>query len=171
MTNSQTQKPVCIILCAPPGCGKTTFVAEHLSQFEVLSTDAFLLDLAKQEGKTYNEVWESSFGKAQKAYDVRFAELVAAKQSFVVDRTNLTAKSRARTLTRLSDDYRKIAFTFNIPPVEELERRIIARAEQNTQFVPTFVIADMISKYEEPSLDEGFNEIRLVRLGFDPVLI
>lgn len=159
MSNTHQEPPVCYILVGPPGVGKTTFVQKHLENVEVLSTDNILLAIAKEEGITYNEAFEKHFGKAQAQFDAKMTDCIVNKKSFVVDRTNLTVKTRRRTLSRLSNDYTSTAFVFSVPPVDELVERITKRAEENTQFVPRFVIEDMLKKYEAPTSLEGFGMI------------
>jgi predicted kinase len=53
-------------------------------------------------------------------------------------------------------DYYKIAVVFNKPDDEELKRRLASRPGKN---VPWAVIDQMWGSWEDPTEEEGFNEI------------
>jgi gluconate kinase len=53
-------------------------------------------------------------------------------------------------------DYYKIAVVFKTPPMEELKARLASRAGK---VVPMEVVESMIAKWEEPTKEEGFDEI------------
>jgi tRNA uridine 5-carbamoylmethylation protein Kti12 len=56
----------------------------------------------------------------------------------------------------LPSRYEKIAVVFTTPEPDELLIRLASRPEK---VIPDTVIQTMISKWEEPSIDEGFDKI------------
>jgi predicted kinase len=88
-------------------------------------------------------------------------EVIAAREmgrDIIWDQTSTTVKSRARKFNMLPD-YEHIAVVFRTPEHKELFRRLWSRPGKE---IPEHVIASMIASWEEPSLDEGFTEIRVV---------
>lgn len=168
MTTTQQAHPVCHIMVGPPGVGKSTLVAKNFQQCDILSTDNYLLEIAAENGITYNEAFKQHFGKAQARFDAAMADAIANNRNFVVDRTNMTVKTRKRTLSKLPKHYSAIAWTFNIPSVDELEKRVKERAAINTQDVPRFVIEDMLKRYEAPTVEEGFAYVAKYDPEFKP---
>jgi predicted kinase len=78
-----------------------------------------------------------------------------ARKDIIWDQTSTTIKSRARKFNMLHDYY-AIAVVFKTPEPEELARRLASRPGKN---IPEEVITQMINNWEEPSLEEGFQEI------------
>ena len=78
--------------------------------------------------------------------------------NIIWDQTNLNIKSRNKKL-QLLDGYYKIAIVFAQPSNYELQRRLESRPGKN---IPFYIINSMIDSYEEPTLEEGFDEITKV---------
>jgi gluconate kinase len=55
--------------------------------------------------------------------------------------------------------YEHIAVVFNTPEHKELMRRLFNRPGKD---IPDHVIASMIASWEDPTLEEGFKEIRYI---------
>jgi hypothetical protein len=55
-------------------------------------------------------------------------------------------------------NYRAIAVVFPTPEHKELVRRLSSRWDSG-KVVPEHVVASMIASWEEPTLEEGFDEI------------
>jgi hypothetical protein len=55
-------------------------------------------------------------------------------------------------------DYEHIAVVFATPEPEELARRLASRYDSG-KIIPEHVMHGMIDNWDEPELDEGFNEI------------
>jgi gluconate kinase len=79
-------------------------------------------------------------------------------RDIIWDQTSTTLKSRARKFAMLPD-YEHIAVVFKTPEHKELMRRLFSRPGKE---IPEHVIASMIASWDEPTLDEGFMEIRYV---------
>jgi predicted kinase len=154
---SATKIKTAYILVGIPGSGKSTW-AESQKWFEdcaYVSTDFHIDFYAKTVGKTYNEVFEEHMPIA---IDNMLDDLSEAKWQeldIIWDQTSTTSMSRAKKIHMLQG-YKKIAVVFRIPPAEELDRRLASRPGK---VIPRKVVDDMIKNFEEPTLDEGFDDI------------
>ena len=152
--------PKCYQLIGVPGSGKSTWIDTQdwaLSCAKV-STDKWVEIYAKEVGRTYSEVFVDFMPTA---VDLMAKEVIAAREmgrDIIWDQTSTTVKSRARKFNMLPD-YEHIAVVFRTPEHKELVRRLWSRPGKD---IPEHVIASMIASWEEPSLDEGFTEIRVV---------
>jgi predicted kinase len=150
----------CYQLIGVPGSGKSTWIDTQdwaLSCAKV-STDKWVEIYAKEVGRTYSEVFVDFMPTA---VDLMAKEVIAAREmgrDIIWDQTSTTVKSRARKFNMLPD-YEHIAVVFRTPEHKELFRRLWSRPGKD---IPEHVIASMIASWEEPSLDEGFTEIRVV---------
>ena len=150
----------CYQLVGVPGSGKSTWIDKQdwaLSCAKV-STDKWVEIYAKEVGRTYSEVFVDFMPTA---VDLMAKEVIAAREmgrDIIWDQTSTTVKSRARKFNMLPD-YEHIAVVFRTPEHKELFRRLWSRPGKE---IPEHVIASMIASWEEPSLDEGFTEIRVV---------
>jgi predicted kinase len=150
----------CYQLIGVPGSGKSTWIDTQdwaLSCAKV-STDKWVEIYAKEVGRTYSQVFVDFMPTA---VDLMAKEVIAAREmgrDIIWDQTSTTVKSRARKFNMLPD-YEHIAVVFRTPEHKELFRRLWSRPGKE---IPEHVIAGMIASWEEPSLDEGFTEIRVV---------
>jgi predicted kinase len=150
----------CYQLIGVPGSGKSTWIDTQdwaLSCAKV-STDKWVEIYAKEVGRTYSEVFVDFMPTA---VDLMAKEVIAAREmgrDIIWDQTSTTVKSRARKFNMLPD-YEHIAVVFRTPEHKELFRRLWSRPGKD---IPEHVIASMIASWEEPTLDEGFTEIRVV---------
>ena len=157
---------VAYILVGVPGAGKSTWIKNQtlfwpvLKNFNALgltivSTDAFVEHYAKAQGKTYSEVFEDYMPIA---IGLMLDQVETAREldhTIIWDQTSTTVKSRAKKF-RMLPNYEMIAVVFRTPPYDELIKRIDSRVGRE---IPTEVVLDMIEKWEEPTLEEGFSEI------------
>jgi predicted kinase len=148
---------IAYILVGVPGAGKSTWIKnQHWSKgCCIVSTDYWVEEEAKRQGKTYTEVFADYMPRA---VDLMSANVVAAREmgnDIIWDQTSTSVKTRAKKINML-EGYRKIAVVFRTPPYEELMRRIDSRVGKD---IPAKVLLDMIEKWEEPTLEEGFDEI------------
>ena len=150
----------CYQLIGVPGSGKSTWIDTQdwaLSCAKV-STDKWVEIYAKEVGRTYSQVFVDFMPTA---VDLMAKEVIAAREmgrDIIWDQTSTTVKSRARKFNMLPD-YEHIAVVFRTPEHKELFRRLRSRPGKD---IPEHVIASMIASWEEPTLDEGFTEIRVV---------
>lgn len=147
------------MLIGVPGSGKSTWIKNQdwALGLTIVSTDAFVEDYARAQGKTYSEVF--------KDYMPRAVELMAEQVIFarehghdiVWDQTNTTIASRARKFKMLPDYY-AIAVVFTTPEPAELVMRLDSRYDSG-KIIPDEVVQGMINNWEEPEMEEGFKEI------------
>jgi predicted kinase len=140
-----------------PGSGKSTWIKNQdwALGLTVVSTDDFVEDYAKTQGKTYSEVFDDYMPTA---VDLMSKVVVHAREhghDIIWDQTSTTVKSRARKF-RMLPDYEHIAVVFKTPEKEELARRLASRTGKN---IPDHVMRSMIDHFEMPTEEEGFREI------------
>ncbi len=158
--------PTIYFLIGVPASGKSTWVDrffeeklaanENWYDYEVLSTDSLVEAEAKIMNSTYNQTWPKYIDTATKIVDETLSISVGRNVDIIWDQTNLTAKSRAKKLTKIPNNYRKIAVYFRTPKADEHKRRLESRAGKT---VPQETIDNMIKTIEFPTIEEGFNEI------------
>lgn len=133
-------------------------MGEDTVDHKYVSTDNHVEGYAKDQGKTYNEVFKEYMPTAvkQMAVNVNFA--CALQLDIVWDQTSTTVNSRKKKFNMLPN-YEHIAVVFRTPESEELAKRLASRPGKN---IPDYVMRTMIDGFEMPTLAEGFTEIIFV---------
>jgi predicted kinase len=149
--------PKCYQLIGVPGSGKSTWIKNQdwALGLTIVSTDAFVEDYARAQGKTYSEVFEEYMPRA---VELMAQQVVFAREhdhTVIWDQTSTTVASRARKF-RMLPDYEHIAVVFQTPDEEEHQRRLKTRPGK---IIPEEVLFDMVWNFEMPSEEEGFKEI------------
>ena len=149
--------PTCYQLIGVPGVGKSTWVhnQDWLLGLTIVSTDPFVEDYARAQGKTYSEVFKDYMPTA---VNLMADQVVFAREhghTVIWDQTSTTIASRTRKFNMLPD-YEHIAIVFHTPEEEELKRRLNSRPGKE---IPESVIKKMIDSFEMPTEEEGFKEI------------
>jgi predicted kinase len=144
-------------LVGVPASGKSTWIknqdwAHHIP---VVSTDHYVETYALQQGKTYSDVFSGYMPIAVKLMANQVLICKANNKDIIWDQTSTSVETRAKKI-RMLDGYYKIAVVFRTPPMEELQRRLASRPGK---VVPMEVVESMIAKWEEPTKEEGFDEI------------
>jgi predicted kinase len=147
----------CYQLVGVPASGKSTWIKSQdwALGLTIVSTDNFVEDYAKTQGKTYSEVFDEYMPTA---VDLMCKVVVHAREhghDIIWDQTSTSVKSRARKF-RMLPDYEHIAVVFKVPDADELARRLASRPGKN---IPDHVMRSMIDHFEMPSEEEGFKEI------------
>ena len=145
------------VLVGVPGSGKSTWVKNQVwaKDIPVVSTDRFVEEHAAKVGKTYSEVFEEYMPIAVKLMANQVLICQANKKDIIWDQTSTSVATRAKK-TRMLPDYYKIAVVFRKPEDEELKLRLASRPGKN---IPWSVIEQMSDNWEEPTKEEGFDEI------------
>lgn len=145
------------VLVGVPGSGKSTWVKNQkwADECVVVSTDEFVEDYAKECGQTYSEVFDDYMPTAVKLMADKVVRAREAGKDIIWDQTSTSVATRAKKI-RMLPDYYKIAVVFNKPDDEELKRRLASRPGKN---VPWAVIDQMWGSWEDPTEEEGFDEI------------
>lgn len=136
-----------------PGSGKSTF-AKYLSNqnaYPIVSTD-----VVRMLHRDWNEsmIWPEVY--------LMVATFLKNNQDVIFDATNITPKVRARFLEEVNKhycDYNVIAYYFNTPLEECIERVKKRNDDPNELFLPLEVIASYFEKMVLPSFEEGFVKI------------
>lgn len=149
--------PTCYQLIGVPASGKSTWVKNQdwALGLTVVSTDPFVEDYARAQGKTYSEVFTEYMPTA---VDLMAKQVVFAREhehTVIWDQTSTTVKSRTRKF-RMLPDYEHIAVIFRTPDLDVLKERLADRLGKD---VPWDVVQGMIDGWEEPTPEEGFKEI------------
>ena len=149
--------PKLYMLVGVPGSGKSTWIKDQVWALglPVVSTDSWVEDYARQQGKTYSEVFEEYMPVAVRLMTNHALTAQANNNDIIWDQTSTTRASRAKKF-RMLPDYYAIAVVFPTPEPAELERRLAGRPGKT---IPPEVVERMIQDWEEPTLEEGFREI------------
>lgn len=156
-------KPTMIMLIGVPGSGKSTWRNEFinhfgLDHFTVISTDDYIDYAAKQQSKTYSEVFEDTIKSAENSMNITLKFNLSLSRSIIIDRTNTSVKSRKRLLDQIPPVYYKMALFFDTP--EDLDYRLKRRLGKH---IPESVMDSMIKNLVPPSYDEGFDMISVYK--------
>ena len=151
--------PKLYMLVGVPGSGKSTWHSdqEWLQEAAYISTDRYVEEYAKSQGKTYSEVFKEVMPKCVEYMTGDVIHAREAGKDIVWDQTSTTLHSRLKKI-RMLPDYYAIAVVFNSIEREELNRRLQSRYDSG-KIIPENVVQDMIDNWEEPTLEEGFKEI------------
>ena len=149
--------PKLYMLIGVPGSGKSTWIANQdwTKDIPIVSSDKFIDEHAAKEGKTYNEVFADYVKIATRLMDNQVLICKANNTDIIWDQTNTSVKSRKAKLDKL-EGYEKIAVVFRTPEKEELDKRLAQRVGKH---IPANVMESMIANLQEPTEEEGFNEI------------
>ena len=127
-----------------PCSGKSTYIDNILSDCEIISTDDIIEQIAKENNSTYSEMFE------------KFKNAVSENKDIVIDRTNMTVKSRKRFLSNLTKNYTKYAISFDVSKETIMERND-KRFKETGKHIPENVIDSMIKSFQQPTKEEGFD--------------
>lgn len=151
--------PTLFVLVGPPGCGKTTWRTEHreltpsLDSF-VISQDDLIDAWAGTQGMTYSEAFSiAPLKDFERIVQEQFEEAVKARRNIILDRTNMTAKSRRKFLSKLPRGYQTTAILFEVDRVV-LDDRLHKRGQATGKWIPRNVVDSMIRSFQAPTLEE-----------------
>lgn len=149
-----------IMLCGLPTSGKSTFVSKLLNDpayknSVVLSTDAYIEQVAQQMNSTYNEVFDDTIDEANHQLELTLIEAKDRGKSIIWDQTNLIPKARKKKLSKIPSSYARIAIWFDIVLEEALKRN----KHRPGKMIPESVLKRMSHQFVPPSCDEGFDVV------------
>jgi predicted kinase len=152
------KEPFVIILIGPTLSGKSTYVRSNYPDTTIISRDEIVMEVAgtRDYNKAFNEVDQKL---VDKILSERLSESNSEKTSTIVDMTNMTIKRRRQTLQYFGKDFTKVAIVFPILSDDEYQMRNIDRNSKENKWIPPGVIKSMISSYQEPTVEEGFDNI------------
>lgn len=160
IANLHNKQPVAYVLVGLPGSGKSTWIrsVNAAGEYVVISSDDKIDAHAKENGKTYSDVFDSYIKQATSAMNADFKEAVANNKNIIWDQTNMSSKKRKGILQQLPKNYKKIAVVFQIAD-DELIRRLEKRSKDEGKTIPMGIVYSMAKSFEMPTTAEGFNEI------------
>lgn len=142
-----------------PGSGKSTWIKNQTWALglNVVSTDMWVEQYAKDQGKTYSEVFQEYMPTAVEKMAEHVVFCRENKLDLIWDQTSTTVATRAKKI-RMLPDYYKIAVVMKTPPTAELQKRLASRPGKS---IPWEVVSNMAQQLEAepPTEDEGFDEI------------
>ena len=149
--------PKVYMLIGVPGSGKSTWIKNQAwaKGMPVVSTDYFVEEEAKRQGKTYSEVFDEYMPIAVRLMVNQALICQANNKDVIWDQTSTTVNSRKKKFNTLPG-YEHIAVVFRTPDAEELAKRLASRPGKN---IPEAVMKNMIDNFEMPTEEEGFKEI------------
>jgi tRNA uridine 5-carbamoylmethylation protein Kti12 len=145
-----TQQPNLIILCGLPGSGKTTYSNSDEFKYHVrLSSDDYIDSIAQKLGKTYNDVFSKTVIQANKMFFEGIKYFSETNYNVLIDRTNLTRKSRRKIIRKFINHSPTIVF-FDVAINDILKR--------NTRSGKVFsenLLMEMYERLEIPNESEA----------------
>ena len=157
--NQLKNKKFLILLIGHPLVGKSTFIKNKLNNldFNLISRDNIILDLSYT--KEYNKAWdEVNHKEVDRILNKRIDNSILNNESVVIDMTNLTKKRRKGFINRFNDYY-KVGILFDILSSDEIKSRNEKRNNEESKYINESIINTMISSYQTPTKEEGFDKI------------
>jgi predicted kinase len=147
------------VLVGVPASGKSWYVENKLlpqmKDAVYISTDKYVEQFAKEQGKTYSEVFDSVMSECVNMMANDVVKARKENKDIIWDQTSTSVASRKKKFKMLPD-YKAIAVVFPTPDPVEHKKRLDSRPGKN---IPQYVMESMIRNFEKPTLDEGFTEI------------
>lgn len=148
------------ILIAPPCSGKSTWTRENIATMtnpHTASSDDIITTLYPE--LSYNEAFkQANFKVVKRLMREQLAEAILAERDIIIDRTNMTRKTRKEFLNAVGDTYEKIAVVFPWDK-KTFEERNEKRNLLEGKFIPLKLWEDFCSNYQTPTREEGFDKI------------
>lgn len=153
-------KKTCFIMVGLPGSGKSTVAYELAREYNasIASSDAFIERKAKDEGKTYNEVFDKYIGEATRVFNLKLFYAIANQENIVIDRTNLSKKTRRGYLNRFKEAGYYVVCVAVITDKKTRQTVNESRKEKGRS-IPDEVVEKMENSFQVPLSSEGFDEI------------
>ena len=151
------KEPFVLVLVGPTLSGKSTWIRNNYPETYVISRDEIVMEVAGT--RDYNLAFETVDQKqVDKLLLERLQQAGLNGISTIIDMTNMSAKRRKATLLNFPN-HTKVAVVFPILSDEEYQKRNIDRNSKENKWIPPSVIKSMIDSYQEPTYEEGFDQI------------
>jgi predicted kinase len=132
-----------VLMSGLPGAGKDRWIADHLSDWPVIS-----LDRLRREMKIAPEAEQGPVVQAAKE---QARALMRKQQSFVWNATNVTRLLRSQLIDLFTSYHARVRIVYVEAPFDEMMRRNATRPNQ----VPEAVLYHLMRKLEVPDLTEA----------------
>lgn len=156
--------PELIFLIGLPCSGKSTWAEKMVKATEgckgnpyvILSSDAYIQEVADNSGRTYDQVWADNILWAQDMFWKDIEYYSSRGFNIIVDRTNLTKYIRKKVrkfVKAISNGGYVYSFSYITFPVSlsELENR---NSNRKGKSIPLELLEKMAKSFEPVSLDE-----------------
>jgi predicted kinase len=152
----QDYRPVLYVLVGLPASGKSTWAQQQkFVNTVIVNTDKHVQAYADSVGQTYSDVFTEYMPCAIGLMMDEVHQATADGKNIIWDQTSTTQASRIRKFTHTCG-YRKVAVIFRTPDSQEHKRRLASRPGK---VIPIDVLATMSEQWQEPTQQEGFDEI------------
>ena len=152
------------ILIAPPCSGKSTWVRNKIATLNcpyIASTDDIITSMYPD--LTYNEAYAKvNFKEAKRLMREGVADAFKQGNDIIIDRTNMSIKTRKEFIKSVDDTYEKIAVVFPWDKdtfIKRNESRMITEGK----FISLKLWEDFCSNYQRPTKEEGFDKIEFLK--------
>lgn len=154
-----------IMLIGLAGSGKSTWrntFVKNFPNFQTFSTDDKIDAWGNDNNMNYSQAWkaisestdpEISMKHFEEEMFLGIKEALEQRKNVIIDRTNMSVKTRKKFLDMVPKIYNRTAIVFNIP-TDELQKRLKKREEETGKSIPSFVLASMSKAYQEPTSEE-----------------
>jgi tRNA uridine 5-carbamoylmethylation protein Kti12 len=142
-----------------PGSGKTYIASSFGQDFVRVSSDDYIEAKAASSNSTYSEIFAATIKEADSFCFQTFLTAISQNKNIIVDRTNISRKSRERFLKELPENYKKFACVVKCKNEKEWRNRLASR---DGKHIPQNVLESMKKSFEFPSTAEGFDDCFVV---------
>ena len=156
-TDPQSRGPVLYVMVGPPGSGKSSYIRKYLPHALRLSLDDLRLMLSGRPFDFRYERMVSVLGDA--LMRVTLSRLREWRRDCVFDATNVSRERRSPTLALAREFSLPAVAIFTDTPIEIA----LARNKRRRRKVPEEVIERFYRLLDPPSIDEGFEQVVVVR--------
>ena len=162
--------PELIVLIGLPGVGKSYIINDIIhnnpqQKYHIASTDNIIDAIAKEQGKTYSDVFQSEFKNAnkpkkivEKSRIIRFLKILAARSKAAKERGRRWPKHLAilllREAVKAKVDRNDLIEIMGMFPIDTMRKKVMAR-KRNTE---TTVTATEDHVEEVENMNEELNE-------------
>jgi predicted kinase len=166
--------PVAWMLIGHQYSGKSTWIknviatdySNNAKKFlpKIYNLDEYVKIVCDARGTNYNDSWDRNVNEANKLLKGDYTKWINEKCDLIIDRTNITKKTRMKFLKRLKQaGYEINAVIFPVLSDEEIKKRMDVRVDQKVPFDIVIGFRDRLEgiDYEERKYYTDIREIRL----------
>ncbi len=156
----------CIVMVGLPGTGKSTRVRDLTTMDPdafVYSTDNLIEEWAKGQGWSYDFAFAKYIDKATSEMNRMLDTAIREGMNIVWDQTNTGTKKRDKIVRRMKNAGYRVECECIRPPLgdSEVEDWLFRLRARPGKTIPDNVMSSMMENYTIPTLNEGFDVIRI----------